>query len=537
MAIHRHPSPVNRHSSSTRGPKLSGLRSHVLRTAAALLGCLVLLAGALPADAFVDPWSDGAGAPAPPLDSVIQPIKLSLSGEQRAVPKSFFGLSVEADDLPTYEDAGKLFYRFLSMVRPRDNSAMLLRIGGKSTDAAYWKVAPVGTPPWVFELGDSWLSQLVGLVKRENLRVMLDLNLAVHSPAMGAQFAHDAARALPRGRLAALGIGNEPDLYHHQLGLQKERISSTMPTTPLDWAVGYSPTSYQDDYRAYAQALLAQTPHVPLVGPDTTSSTPSWIAALSELTRAGPSMITMHRYAYSSCYKPGSRFYPTVPGLMLNSATAGLAVRLRRALEIATDAGLPLRVTELNSISCGGQDGVANTFATALWAPDALFELMKAGIAGVNWHIRPTLHNAPFHLDSSSFEAMPELYGLAVFNRMIWPHSELELLHQANPSRLSVKSWAVRTGKTLRVLLINKGATPAQVNLSALGLSGRPAHVSLLKARSLTAQSGISLAGQVIGTDARWHGKPVTASVRPRGGVYGFHVRPYSAQLIRLTYP
>jgi hypothetical protein len=33
---------------------------------------------------------------------------------------------------------------------------------------------------------------------------------------------------------------------------------------------------------------------------------------------------------------------------------------------------------------------VSDTFATALWAPDALFELLRAGIDGVNVHVRPS---------------------------------------------------------------------------------------------------------------------------------------------------
>ena len=41
---------------------------------------------------------------------------------------------------------------------------------------------------------------------------------------------------------------------------------------------------------------------------------------------------------------------------------------------------------------------MANSFATALWAPDVLFELLNAGVDGVNWHIRPSTLNAPFNL-------------------------------------------------------------------------------------------------------------------------------------------
>ena len=37
-------------------------------------------------------------------------------------------------------------------------------------------------------------------------------------------------------------------------------------------------------------------------------------------------------------------------------------------------ADLPFRLTEFNSITCGGLFGVSNSYSTALWAPDAVFE-------------------------------------------------------------------------------------------------------------------------------------------------------------------
>ena len=51
---------------------------------------------------------------------------------------------------------------------------------------------------------------------------------------------------------------------------------------------------------------------------------------------------------------------------------AGPGRSVRRALRFAHENGMQFRVTELNSVSCGGNAGVADSFATALWAPDAL---------------------------------------------------------------------------------------------------------------------------------------------------------------------
>ena len=53
-----------------------------------------------------------------------------------------------------------------------------------------------------------------------------------------------------------------------------------------------------------------------------------------------------------------------------------------------------------------------------MWAPDVLFELLNAGVDGVNWHIRPSILNAPFNLDDGKLVPLPELYGLAVFAQM-----------------------------------------------------------------------------------------------------------------------
>jgi hypothetical protein len=363
---------------------------------------------------------------------------------------------------------------------------------------------------------------------------MLDLNLAVHSPAMAAAFASAVHAALPRRSLVGLAVGNEPDLYHHQPRLALERVATTLSSTPLDWPQTYTTSEYRSDYRAYARALRRAVPGVPLDGPDITSSTPKWVGAISDLGAFTPQLITMHRYAFSTCYQPSSPFYPTIPKLLGQPATVGLATRLRRALGIAQAHAIPLRITEINSISCGGNRGVANSFATALWAPDALFELMAGGVIGVNWHIRPQLLNAPFHLRSSGFEAEPELYGLALFARMIGPHSELLGVHAPSFGSDRLKVWAVRSNKYVSVLLINKGAHRVVTQLKLAGSFRGRAKVQRLTARGINAEDGVRLDGQRIGSDARWHGRKQTLSVSgSASGVYRLRVARYSAELIQ----
>jgi hypothetical protein len=477
-----------------------------------------------------------AGAGASPAPHALQ-ASVTVGSPVERVPHSFFGLSAEYNELPIYEHAPTLFDRFMSLVRPRDGSRLLFRIGGKSADDMYWETPPGNAPRWVFELGPSWLRPVARLVRRNHLGVMLDLNLAVHSPDMAAAFAGATEAALPRGALVGLAVGNEPDLYHHQPRLALERVATTLASTPTDWPLIYTTSEYRHDFRAYAKALRAAVPGVLLDGPDITSSTPKWVSAISNLGASTPQLITMHRYAFSTCYSPSSPFYPTISGLLGQGATVGLVTRLRRALTIAEDHAIPLRITELNSISCGGNRGVANSFATALWAPDALFELMAGGVVGVNWHIRPHLLNAPFHLRSSGFKAEPELYGLALFARMIGPQSTLLAVNAPQFDRDQLKVWAVRSKRYLSVLLINKGTRQIDALLNVTGNFRGRAVVQRLTAPRIDAENGVRFDGQWIGPDALWHGLKETVSVSGAGGVYRLPMSRYSAALVQFRRP
>src|SRR5947209_10790584 len=113
-------------------------------------------------------------------------VKISLTGTSQRIPTSFLGLSVEVNELLSYVQEGAVLDRALSLLRPASGDPIVLRVGGKSADDAYWETQPLNAPPWVFEIGPDWLGQLATLARRDRLRVSLDVNLAVHSPLMAA---------------------------------------------------------------------------------------------------------------------------------------------------------------------------------------------------------------------------------------------------------------------------------------------------------------------------------------------------------------
>ncbi len=464
-----------------------------------------------------------AAAPAP------LPASFRLTGGGITVPRSFFGISVEYDQLLIYESEGPLFDRALSLIQPEDGTRLLLRIGGRSTDHTYWETPRPPNPHHLIEIGPDWMTQLAALVRRDGLRVMLDLNLAVHSPTLEASFVQAAIQALPRSSVVGLEIGNEPDLYWRQPWLSEGRIASTIPATPKQWASHYSAAEYRRDYIDYAQALVAAAPGIPLGGPEIISDNPPWLSAVEGLGRLDPGFITIHRYASSNCWPTNSPWYPTIPLILNEGSSAGLAQSVESPVAFAHSRHQALRLTEINSISCGGNTGVANTFATALWASDTLFEMIRAGVDSISWHIRPNQPNAPWEPTRRGIEPMPELYALAVFAQMIRPGAEV--LNSKLSSALHVKGWAVWTPQGLRVLLINKGARAADMTLR-LGTGSRPAFVRRLLAPGVGSQNGVTFGGQWIGSDARWHGRLRVATLHGSAGAYRLGLPGYSAALV-----
>ena len=155
------------------------------------------------------------------------PARLSVGAGSHRIRRGFFGLSIEPSELGSYERAGPVFDRFVALIRPRDGRTMQLRIGGTSADQAWWHTAGRRPPSGVFTIGEPWVAALARLVARDRLRVLLDVNLAVHSPRLAASFTTAVADAIPSGALAGVEVGNEPDLYFEQPWLEHQRIAST----------------------------------------------------------------------------------------------------------------------------------------------------------------------------------------------------------------------------------------------------------------------------------------------------------------------
>jgi hypothetical protein len=362
--------------------------------------------------------------------------------------------------------------------------------------------------------------------------VIFDMNLLTASPTSAADWVIETQKVFPAGSIIGYEIGNEPDLYGHAYWLGSTEPGSFAPLLPG----AATPTSYAADYDAVAQAIRRADPKAALLGPAVSNpaSALGWIRTLLARPHPGLSEITAHRYPYSACTLPDSSRHPTIGGILGSRASAGMAQSVRPMVALARHSGLRARLTEFNSVTCGGLRGVSNTFATALWAPDAIFELIRSGLSAANLHVRVRAINAPFTFHAGRLVARPLLYGLILFTRTLGPHAQLMPVQLHSPPSLHLKAWAVKVARNqLRVLLIDKGPRAAVLNLDVPAT--RPAQVQHLLAPSVRSRSGVTLAGQTLGQDGRWSGSRDIERVTSRADHYSFSLSPYSAALFSVA--
>jgi hypothetical protein len=467
-----------------------------------------------------------ATSPGPPAASV------EIGRVKRAVPASFLGVSIEWSELGAFDAHPARLARFLLLLRV-GRQPLSLRIGGKSADSLYLRGVGAGAVPrGAFRPGRRYFERLARLVALAHLRLIVDLNLAARSPAMAALLARRLRRLLPRGALGAFEIGNEPDLYARgTIGLVREALTRR---GPFRWARRYSRVRYAAEFRRYVRAVRAVWPGARFAGPALSSAPIGWPRALERRDPGELSLLTVHRYAYDGCSPPASRLHPTVARYLSQTSSIEFVHKLAPWVALAQRHRIPLRLTELGSAYCGGLRGVTDTFATALWGADTLFELLAAGVDGVNVHLRLRRANSALTAVRGGLRAHPLLYGMALFARALGPGARLLAAAVSAPSGVGLRAWAVRDARgVLRVLLIDESARACRVRVSPPpALPASAAWLVRLSAPSPAATSRVRLGGRFLGLDGRWRGRAAIEPVDPAGGAYTVALPADSAALL-----
>ena len=451
----------------------------------------------------------------------------------RTIPAGFLGLSFEywAEENYAGKNPRAVDPVLVQLIRNLVGQDAILRIGGVTTDWTWWPVAGVPRPGGVnYTLTRRRLEVMGALAQAVGARLILGLNLEANSPVLAAAEERAMLNIIGRPRIEAFELGNEPELYSSFTWYHRPDGTS-VPGRRAGWDFG----EFTQDFARVAAAVGP----VPLAGP--TVGGLSWLN-LGRFLAAEPrlALVSLHRYPLWGCFNsPPSPTYPTIGNLLSESASLGLADSLARDVAIAHAHGIPVRNDEMNSVSCGNGYGVANVFASALWSLDALFEMARVGVDGVNIHTAPVYSDRLFTVKRarSRWQAMvaPEYYGLQMFAQAAPAGSHL--LSVRGPSG-AARAWATRApAGQIHVVLINDDPTHAQkLAVVVRGASGAGT-LERLQAPSLHATHGVTLGGQSFGAPTRTgvlSGPSQTVAVTPRGGEYVVRLPAASAALLTL---
>jgi Glycosyl hydrolase family 79 C-terminal beta domain len=464
------------------------------------------------------------GQPPPPTVPGA-PLFASVSDSVMGQPMApgFIGLSLEYPALHLYtgRDPDAIDPVFLQLIRQlAPGQAPVLRIGGDSTDSTWWPIKGVIPPGGItYGLNQGWLRTTKALAADLGARLILGVNLAADRPALSAAEARALLAGIGAKYIAALELGNEPNLYG-VYPWYRDRNGHVFYARPHS---RYDLSGLIKDYSQWTKVL----PKLPLAGP--ALSAPAWMGRLGRFLAAAPKVrtVTYHQYPLRACVTdPTAPGYATIDSLLSDSSSSGLAQAMAPFVAAAHARGLPFRLDELNSASCKGAPGVSDTFASALWVVDTLFNLASIGVDGVNIHELP---GSAYELASltqfpnGTWQAFvhPEYYGLLMFAQAFPPGARL--LSVTAPSG-PVKVWATEAPDgTVRVVLINQDTTSDQTVHLQLPGAESAASLEWLQAPSVTSTSGVTLGGQTFGSESTTGAFPGPETMTPVTSPLGFY--------------
>jgi hypothetical protein len=428
------------------------------------------------------------------------------------VPSGFLGLSTEYTGLEKLDGnstaVNQPFVQLMENLNP--GGSPVLRIGGDSTDWAWWPIQGVRKPGGIrITLTARMLAAARALIEALHGHYIFGIQFEADSRRIAAVEANAILEHVGRSNIRALELGNEPELYH-AFAWYKTASGQRV----YGRGANYTPAVYDRDFANIASGM----PNFPIAGPS--SGGTEWLNALGSFVRSEPrvKLITIHAYPTKKCGKTlvkATQFFQY-------SSLQGLANSIAGHVRTAHSRGKALRVDEMNAISCGGQGNLSPAFAPALWAVDFLPRVVRTGAEGVNFHDVPGewqgLINAKHTSSGWKVSVEPEYYGLMMFAQAAPAGSRL--LHIAGRAISGIDVWAARTPSgRINVIVVNKTGRTRTVKLGVDGSKDAPGTIIRLRSRGLYAKAA-TLGGQRISAAGTLSGRSGASTVKPSGGAY-----------------
>ncbi len=472
-------------------------------------------------------------------------VRLTVKPDRLGNPiaADFTGLSYESAQLGNPDFFSASNTELVGFLRTLGSQGVL-RIGGNTSEFCYWspegaakaapatsaaleakdKATPIGRsfvvgpdtghkappPSTITPLA---IRNLRGFLDATGWKLIYGLNLGTGTPEVAAE---EAAYVSDRmgSKLLAFQLGNEPDLFSRN-GLRNP---------------DYGFDQFAQDWQRFHHAILARVPNSPFAGPDTAYNN-QWLVPFAKRWRHEVLYLSQHYYAEGPPTDPAMTIERLLrPNPKLVNELAGM----RNTVE---QTGLPFRLAETNSCYQGGKPGVSDTFASALWGSDLMYQLASAGGIGINFHGGGYGWYSPIAgTRQNGFLARPLYYGMLMFAQA-GVGTLLETTLDPAPDAPLLTAYALRApGGALKVAAFNKNMDRAvQLDIDP-GLRTGPATALRLYAPRLDDATDVTFAGAPVGANGSWS---VASEEKPAGesGILRMELPPGSAALVTFAIP
>lgn len=194
-------------------------------------------------------------------------------------------------------------------------------------------------------------------------------------------------------KLIAFQLCNEPDLFFRN-GIRN---------------AGYNSDQFAGEWQRFYDAIRARVPRAHFAGPDTAYNN-EWLVPFASRFKREAVFLSQHYYAEGPPEDPSM----TIERLL--RPNRNLEAEFDGMKKVKRDFGLPFRLAETNSCYQGGKPGVSDTFASALWGADLMYQLASAGGMGINFHGGGYGWYTPIAgTRENGFLARPIYYGMLLF--------------------------------------------------------------------------------------------------------------------------
>ncbi len=456
------------------------------------------------------------------------------------IGEDFTGLS--------YESAQLGDPRFFSAENPdlagfmrRLGRSGVLRIGGNTSEFCYWtpnqektadsasaeslrnrdKVNPIAFGLAVGPDTGHKLPSPVNITPAaiRNLREFLDISgwKLIYGLNMGTGTVQSAAEEAAYvtdvigSKLVCFQLCNEPDLFYRN-GIRNAQ---------------YDFKQFAGEWHSFYDGIRARVPNAPFAGPDTAYNNEWLVPFATEFKRQAMSL-SQHYYALGPPEDPSMTIDRLLrPNPKLQAEFDGM----NRTVH---ESGLPFRLAETNSCYQGGKPGVSDTFASALWAADLMYQLASAGGVGINFHGGGYGWYSPIvGTPADGFLARPIYYGMLLFAEAGTGQLVETNIENSEPSPLLTAYGLRSDSRAFKVAIFNKDQDRgARLSIDS-GTSAARVTALRLHAPRINDTTDTTFGGAPVGAKGEWSPKR-EEQLTMENGLAIIELPPASAALVKL---